>query len=46
MFTTFMETEYATITVHLVAALIAGGMIGLERSFPDSTGFSGKSLIY
>ena len=33
MLTSFMATEYATITAHLLAALLAGGMIGLERSF-------------
>jgi putative Mg2+ transporter-C (MgtC) family protein len=32
MLTTFMETPYATMTAHLLAALVAGGMIGLERS--------------
>jgi putative Mg2+ transporter-C (MgtC) family protein len=46
MFTTFMETEYATITVHLVAALIAGGMIGLERSFHGRpAGFRTHTLV-
>jgi putative Mg2+ transporter-C (MgtC) family protein len=46
MLTTFMETEYAAITAHLVAALIAGGMIGLERSFHGRpAGFRTHALV-
>jgi putative Mg2+ transporter-C (MgtC) family protein len=46
MLTTFMATEYATITAHLVAALFAGGMIGLERSFHGRpAGFRTHTLV-
>jgi putative Mg2+ transporter-C (MgtC) family protein len=44
--TTFMATEYATITAHLVAALIVGGVIGLERSFHGRpAGFRTHTLV-
>jgi putative Mg2+ transporter-C (MgtC) family protein len=46
MLTAFFETEYATITAHLVAALIAGGMIVLERSFHGRpAGFRTHTLV-
>src|ERR687886_1586053 len=46
MLTTFMATEYATITAHLVAALIVGGVIGLERSFHGRpAGFRTHTLV-
>jgi putative Mg2+ transporter-C (MgtC) family protein len=46
MLTTFMATEYATMTAHLVAALIAGGLIGLERSFHGRpAGFRTHTLV-
>jgi putative Mg2+ transporter-C (MgtC) family protein len=46
MLTTFMATEYATMTAHLVAALIAGGVIGLERSFHGRpAGFRTHTLV-
>jgi putative Mg2+ transporter-C (MgtC) family protein len=46
MLTTFMATEYATITAHLVAALITGGVIGLERSFHGRpAGFRTHTLV-
>jgi putative Mg2+ transporter-C (MgtC) family protein len=46
MLTTFMTTEYATITVHLIAALIAGGVIGFERSFHGRpAGFRTHALV-
>jgi putative Mg2+ transporter-C (MgtC) family protein len=46
MLTTFMATEYATITAHLVAALLAGGAIGLERSFHGRpAGFRTHTLV-
>ena len=41
-----MATEYANITAHLVAALIAGGVIGLERSFHGRpAGFRTHALV-
>lgn len=41
-----MATEYITITAHLVAALIAGGAIGLERSFHGRpAGFRTHTLL-
>jgi putative Mg2+ transporter-C (MgtC) family protein len=46
MLTTFMETQYAVITAHLLAALVAGGMIGLERSFHGRpAGFRTHALV-
>src|SRR5919199_237312 len=46
MLTTFMATDYATMTAHLVAALIAGGGIGLERSFHGRpAGFRTHTLV-
>jgi putative Mg2+ transporter-C (MgtC) family protein len=46
MLTAFMSTEYATITAHLVCALIAGGVIGLERSFHGRpAGFRTHALV-
>ena len=44
--TTFMTTEYITITAHLIAALIAGGAIGLERGFHwRPAGFRTHTLV-
>lgn len=46
MLSALMETEYITITAHLVGALIAGGMIGLERSFHGRpAGFRTHTLV-
>jgi putative Mg2+ transporter-C (MgtC) family protein len=46
MLTTFMATDYVTITAHLVAALLAGGVIGLERSFHGRpAGFRTHTLV-
>ena len=46
MLATFMTTEYATITAHLVAALLVGGVIGLERSFHGRpAGFRTHTLV-
>lgn len=46
MLTTFMATEFATITAHLITALIAGGVIGLERSFHGRpAGFRTHALV-
>ena len=46
MLATFMATEYATITAHLMAALIAGSLIGLERSFHGRpAGFRTHALV-
>jgi putative Mg2+ transporter-C (MgtC) family protein len=46
MLTTFMETPYATMTAHLLAALVAGGMIGLERSLHRRpAGFRTHALV-
>jgi putative Mg2+ transporter-C (MgtC) family protein len=47
MLTTLMATEFATITAHLLAALLAGGVIGLERSFHGRpAGFRTHTLVY
>jgi putative Mg2+ transporter-C (MgtC) family protein len=46
MLTTVIPTGYATMTAHLVAALIAGGVIGLERSFHGRpAGFRTHTLV-
>jgi putative Mg2+ transporter-C (MgtC) family protein len=46
MLTSVLTTEYATMTAHLVAALIAGGVIGLERSFHGRpAGFRTHTLV-
>jgi putative Mg2+ transporter-C (MgtC) family protein len=46
MLATFMTTEYATITAHLIAALLVGGVIGLERSFHGRpAGFRTHTLV-
>ena len=46
MLTTFMETPYATMTAHLLAALVAGGMIGLKRSLHGRpAGFRTHALV-
>jgi putative Mg2+ transporter-C (MgtC) family protein len=44
--TAFMSPEYVTITAHLVSALIAGGLIGLERtSHGRPAGFRTHALV-
>jgi putative Mg2+ transporter-C (MgtC) family protein len=46
MLPTFTDTDYITIAVHLISALIAGGMIGLERSFHGRpAGFRTHTLV-
>jgi putative Mg2+ transporter-C (MgtC) family protein len=41
-----MEQNYATITIHLLGALLAGGLIGLERSFHGRpAGFRTHTLV-
>jgi putative Mg2+ transporter-C (MgtC) family protein len=41
-----MDPDYAAITVHLVGAVIAGGVIGLERSFHGRpAGFRTHTLV-
>ncbi len=41
-----MDTDYANITLHLFGALIAGGVIGLERSFhARPAGFRTHTLV-
>src|SRR3712207_2066644 len=46
MLPTLTATDYITITVHLISALIAGGMIGLERSFHGRpAGFRTHTLV-
>jgi putative Mg2+ transporter-C (MgtC) family protein len=41
-----MDQEYTTIIVHLMGALIAGGLIGLERSFRGrAAGFRTHTLV-
>jgi putative Mg2+ transporter-C (MgtC) family protein len=40
------ESDYMTIVIHLVGALVAGGVIGLERSFHGRpAGFRTHSLV-
>lgn len=42
----FLETDYGSITSHLCAALLAGGVIGLERSFHGRpAGFRTHTLV-
>ncbi|MES2537201.1 MAG: MgtC/SapB family protein [Pseudomonadota bacterium] len=41
-----IDPDYITITIHLVAAIIAGGVIGLERSFHGRpAGFRTHTLV-
>jgi putative Mg2+ transporter-C (MgtC) family protein len=41
-----MEQEYSKITIHLLGALLAGGPIGLERSFHERpAGFRTHTLV-
>lgn len=41
-----MDTDYLTITLHLLGALVAGGAIGLERSFHGRpAGFRTHTLV-
>jgi len=41
-----MDTDFLTITLHLVGALVAGGVIGLERSFHGRpAGFRTHTLV-
>jgi putative Mg2+ transporter-C (MgtC) family protein len=41
-----MEPDYTKITLHLLGALLAGGLIGLERSFHGRpAGFRTHTLV-
>lgn len=46
LISTVMESEYVSITLHLTGALIAGGLIGLERTYHGRpAGFRTHTLV-